>query len=823
MNRHSNIAQVDVRVSIEIRVRGRVQGVGFRPTVWRYARELGLSGEVLNDSSGVLVRAFGSEGAIAALVERIRRAPPPLARIDTIETLPYSGDLPTGFLIAESLGGNTHTQVAPDAAICSNCAAEVASSSERRYRYAFANCTNCGPRLSIVNVIPYDRGNTTMAPFALCRACRSEYDNPADRRFHAEAIACHTCGPKPKLIRLDGRPLGFAQFSMMDDVDAACGLIKNGEIVAIKGIGGYQLACDATKPHTVAYLRQLKKRDAKPFALMARDIDVIKRYCSVSLEDETLLRGPSAPIVLLRADGAEKLPDAIAPGLATLGFMLPTTPMHLLMLRRMDRPVVMTSGNLSDEPQVVSDGEVGERLGCIATYALTHDREIANRIDDSVTRVVAGRPRVIRRARGYAPESIVLPKGFEAAPELLAMGGELKSTFCLVKDGAAILSQHQGDLEDIRTFDDYRKNLALYTNLFDHAPIALVADLHPEYLSSKLARELAAFEARPLLEVQHHHAHVASCLAENGYALDAPAVLGIVLDGLGWGGDETLWGGEFLLADYRRYQRLGTFKPVAMLGGAQAAREPWRNLYAHLMTEMKWPAFATNFGELELHAYLAAKPRAILDAMIRNGINAPQASSCGRLFDAVAAALDICRERQGYEGEAAARLEAMVDEDTLRNEHDTLGYPLAISNLRDAGLPYIEPRAMWSAALGDLVLKTPGPVMAARFHKGLAKSIVAMAKKLAAWDDEARPRRFKTVALTGGCFQNKILFEEVSRRLENEGFAVLSHTRVPANDGGLALGQAAIGAARLIGSNANYIKKQPEGNASCVSVFPDGS
>jgi hydrogenase maturation protein HypF len=822
VNRHSNIAELDDRVASEIRVRGRVQGVGFRPTVLRFARELGLSGEVLNDSSGVLIRAFGSEAAIAALIARIEREPPPLARIDAIETQPCRGDPTAGFVIAASLGGEAHTQVTPDAVVCADCAEEAANPFERRYRYPFTNCTHCGPRLSIVSGIPYDRTNTTMAPFAMCPACRAEYDNPADRRFHAEAIACHVCGPKARLVRFDGRPFSFDQFSMMDDVDAACGLMKNGEIVAIKGIGGYQLACDATKPDVVARLRQLKKRDAKPFAMMARDMDVIRRYCSVSAEEEALLKRPCAPIVLLRADGAEKLPAAIAPGLATLGFMLPTSPMHLLMLRRMARPVVMTSGNLSDEPQVISDQEAGERLGGIAAYALMHDREIANRIDDSVARVVAGRPRVMRRARGYAPESIMLPKGFEAAPELLAMGGELKSTFCLVRDGAAILSQHQGDLEDVRTFDDYRNNLALYTELFNHAPVALVADLHPEYLSSKLARQRATADALPLIEVQHHHAHVASCLAENGHALDAPAVLGIVLDGLGWGGNDTLWGGEFLLADYFRYQRLGTFKPVAMLGGAQAAREPWRNLYAHLMAEMTWPALAMNFDGLELHDYLAGKPRATLDAMMKNGINAPVASSCGRLFDAVAAALDICRERQAYEGEAAARLEAMVDQDALRHEDDALGYPFSIPNLRGSGLPYIEPLAMWNAVLGDLILKTPAPVMAARFHKGLAKSIVAMTRKLASGEDEAALRRFTTVALSGGCFQNRVLFEEVSRRLEAEGFAVLSQAQVPANDGGLAFGQAAIGAAHLIKSS-KQTTNQWEGNASCVSAFPDGS
>lgn len=819
MNRHSSVAEADDRVATQIRVRGRVQGVGFRPTVWRYARELGLSGDVRNDADGVLIRVYGSDTAITALISRLQLEPPSLARIDAIETGPCDAEPPDGFVIAESVGGDTHTQIAPDAAICVACAEEITSPFGRRYRYPFTNCTHCGPRLGIVNGIPYDRRNTTMAPFAMCRACRVEYEDPADRRFHAEAIACHVCGPKAELVRFDGRAFGFEQFSMMDDVDAACGLMKNGEIVAIKGIGGFQLACDATKADVVTRLRKLKQRDAKPFALMARDLDVIRRYCSVSSEEAALLAGSSAPIVLLRADGGERLPDAIASGLATLGFMLPTTPMHLLMLRRMARPVVMTSGNLSDEPQVISDDQARKRLGSIATYALMHDRAIANRIDDSVARVAGGRVRLLRRARGYAPEPIALPKGFEAAPELLAMGGELKATFCLIKDGAAILSPHQGDLEDVRTFDDYRRNIALYTQLFDHKPTALVADLHPEYLSSKLARERANVDTLPLIEVQHHHAHVASCLAENGYPLDAPAVLGIALDGLGWGGDNTLWGGEFLLADYRRYQRLGTFKPVALLGGAQAAREPWRNLYAHLMAETRWLEFAMNFDQLELHGYLAGKPRATLDAMIKNGINALPASSCGRLFDAVAAALDICRERQAYEGEAAARLEAMVDLDTLHHEDDALGYPLSIPNLRGSGLPYVEPLAMWGAVLGDLILNTPASVMAARFHKGLAKSIVAMTRKLAGEDDQAMPPRFSTVALSGGCFQNGILFEEVSRRLDQAGFMVLSHAQVPANDGGLALGQAVIGAAHLI----DLTRKPMEGNTSCVSAFPAAS
>jgi hydrogenase maturation protein HypF len=535
---------------------------------------------------------------------------------------------------------------------------------------------------------------------------------------------------------------------------------------------------------------------------MAADVDIIRRYCTADSDEERLLGGPAAPIVLLRADGRQRLPEDIAPSLATLGFMPPTTPLHALLLQGLDRPVVMTSGNLADEPQAIDNSEARERLAGVATYALVHDRLIANRVDDSLARVMAGKPRVLRRARGFAPAPLALPSGFETAPQLLAMGGALKATFCLVKEGEAILSQHQGDLENAETFDDYRRWLALYADLFDHRPVALVADQHPEYLSAKLARARAASQPIPLIEVQHHHAHITACLAENLYPLDGAPTLGIVLDGLGWGDDGTFWGGEFLLADYRSYRRLGLFKPVAMLGGAQAAREPWRNLYAHLMAAMGWTEFATSFAHHEIFADLDRRPRATLDAMSRNGINAPMASSCGRLFDAVAAALNICRDRQAYEGEAAARLEAIVDRDAMLGDHDELAYLFAIHRLRESGLPCVQPLPMWRALLGDLMVGAPPSLMAARFHRGLAKIIVAMARKLARREDDAGPR-FDTIALSGGCFRNRILFEEVVQGVEREQFRVLSHAHVPANDGGLALGQAAIGAAHLIDAAKN--------------------
>jgi hydrogenase maturation protein HypF len=452
----------------------------------------------------------------------------------------------------------------------------------------------------------------------------------------------------------------------------------------------------------------------------------------------------------------------------------------------------MTSGNLSDEPQAIDNDEAAERLRGIADFALVHDRAIVNRIDDSVVRVAAGAPRILRRARGHAPGAIALPPGFEETPAILAFGGELKAAFCLTKDGQAILSQHQGDLENAATLADYEKNLLLYRALFEHRPAALAADRHPDYLSARLARRSARAQGLPLLEVQHHHAHIASCLAENGRPLEAAPVLGIALDGLGFGDDGTIWGGEFLLADYVQYRRVGTFKPVAMPGGAQAIREPWRNNYAHLMAELGWARFALDHDGLALFAFLAGKPRATLDAMIRQGLNAPLASSCGRLFDAVAAAVGLCREAALHEGQGAMMLEAAVDRAALRDEDEALAYPFAIPRLGGAGLPYIEPLAMWQALLGDLILETPAGIIAARFHRGLARAIAAMAGRALADAEEV-----DAIALSGGCFQNRILLEETVARLAPLGRNILLQSAVPSNDGGLALGQAAIAAATM--------------------------
>jgi hydrogenase maturation protein HypF len=738
-----------VTSGVAIRVRGLVQGVGFRPAVWRLARERSLAGRVRNDGDGVLIEAWGPDAALCDLVSALEAAPPPLARIDAIETAAIDGDPPDGFAIVESAGGAPRTGVVADAATCAACAADVADPLGRRYRYPFTNCTHCGPRFSIVRAIPYDRANTSMAGFAMCAACAAEYTDPGDRRFHAQPNACHRCGPRISLERADGRPFFVDGLTSLDAADACATLLLRGEILAIKGLGGYQLACDASDGEVVARLRERKRREAKPLALMARDLEVIERHVAPGALDavgRAVLESPAAPIVLLpRAGAAREVAREVAPESAELGFMLPTTPLHALILWRIDRPVVMTSGNHSGAPPCTGDGEARDRLGDIADYFLIHDRPIANRVDDSVVRMIAGRPRPLRRARGYAPAPLCAPPGFEAAPPILAMGGELKSTFCVSQAGAAIVSQHIGDLEDAATLADYDKNLALYRELYDHTPAIVAVDRHPDYLSRQRGLELAASSGAAIAEVGHHHAHIASCLFEHRVPLDAAPVLGIALDGLGHGDDGSLWGGEFLLADYRSAERLATFKPVAMLGGERAMAEPWRNTFAHLDAEYGWPRTVMNFAELELVEFFQAKPVEVLLVMLERPDLAPRASSAGRLFDAVAAAVGICRERADFEGQAAMALEAIADPATLASDAIESAYPFAIPRLDGRGLPYIEPVAMWQALLGDLIEKTPAAVISARFHKGLAGAVAAMVIKL-----RGEPPRFDTVALSGG-------------------------------------------------------------------------
>jgi hydrogenase maturation protein HypF len=759
------------------RVRGLVQGVGFRPHVWRLANALALTGHVRNDGAGVAIEVWGRAEALDRFARRLAEDAPPLARIARIEEEPLAGPPPPApFRIAESAGGAIATGVVPDAATCGHCLAEVLDPGDRRHGYAFTNCTHCGPRLSIVETIPYDRERTSMRTFRMCEACRREYDDPADRRFHAQPNACPDCGPRLWLEDRAGR------IAAGDPIAAAARFLREGAIVAVKGIGGFHLACDAAEERVVAELRRRKHRALKPLAVMGADLDQVRRFAAVSEEEAELLASPAAPIVLLEARG-EALASGVAPGHDRVGFMLPYTPLHHMLMRRLDRPIVLTSGNLSEEPQATGNDEARSRLAAIADHWLLHDRDIVNRLDDSVVRIDAPAPTVRRRARGLAPAPVRLAEAFAQGPQVLAMGGELKSTFCLLRRGEAVLSQHMGDLEEAATHADYRKTLALYRRLFDFTPEIVAVDLHPDYLSSQWGQALADETGARVVRVQHHHAHFAACLAEHAVAPGNDRSLGIVLDGLGLGEDGTVWGGEFLVGGYDGFARAGHFRPVALPGGTAAMREPWRNTVAHLDAALG-PGYLDALAGTELARFLEGKPLAVIERMIAGGINSPLSSSAGRLFDAVAAALGICRERQGYEGQAAMELEALA-RPHLAGEAP---YPVDQSGGKTVVLSW---QPLWQALIADLGRGVERGRMAARFHRGLAAGITDAARTIVA------TKGVRRIVLSGGVMQNRILLQELHATLTEDGFDVLLHHQVPANDGGLSLGQAAVAAVRL--------------------------
>ncbi|ESQ15543.1 MAG: hypothetical protein N838_08330 [Thiohalocapsa sp. PB-PSB1] len=767
-----------------IRVRGLVQGVGFRPTVWRIARDLGLVGSVCNDGDGVFVRVWAEPSRIDAFCERLITECPPLGRIDAMERrgLPEQ-PMPADFVIDRSATTAVHTGVVPDAATCQTCSDEIFDPTNRRFRYPFTNCTHCGPRLSIIRQIPYDRANTSMADFALCADCAAEYTDPADRRFHAQPNACPVCGPRVWLMEAEGKELATA-----DAIVATSRRIADGHIIAIKGVGGFHLACDATNPIAVSELRRRKRRWAKPFALMARDLDVVRSYCAVSSAEALLLSSLAAPIVLLSAHGAGRLAPDVARGQHNLGFMLPYSPLHRLLLRDWQTPLVMTSGNSSDEPQCIDNDDARARLQEVADAFLLHDRAIVNRVDDSLVRVMDGAPRLLRRARGYAPTPLMLPPGLHNMPGVLATGSDLKNTICLLQDGQAVLSQHLGDLTEVKTSVEYERTTALYLELFGYQPAAVAVDLHPDYRSSCIGRELAALDGLKLIEVQHHRAHIAAVLADNAWQLDADPVVGIALDGSGYGDDGSIWGGEWLVGDYRHLMRVAHLRPVRLPGGIRAILEPWRNLFAQVVAIMDWEQFARDFGALEITAALRQKPTGILGQMIETGVNSPFTSSCGRLFDAVAAALGICFHGVSYEGQAAIELESICHGADIE-----IGYDFALRS--DATLWSLDPEPMWWQLFADLAAKVPAAQISARFHVGLADGIVELSARIAA------ARGIDTLALSGGVFQNRILFERVCRGLRARDLEVLSHRQVPSNDGGLALGQAITAAALLADSH----------------------
>ncbi|MBT2990789.1 MAG: carbamoyltransferase HypF [Candidatus Thiodiazotropha sp. (ex Ctena orbiculata)] len=779
-----------LEVAEQIRVQGLVQGVGFRPTVWRLARENGLRGAVWNDSQGVEIHVCGEQLRIDRFCEQLLAQPPPLARIDSLKRQPMER-LPEQdeFIITESRSGKVQTGVVPDAATCDACREEIVDPANRRYRYPFTNCTHCGPRLTIVEGIPYDRTNTSMRHFPMCDACEAEYGDPADRRFHAQPNACPVCGPRVWLSDGSGRAVG-ADLEGEDAIAVAQRRLAEGAILAVKGIGGFHLACDAGNEEAVARLRERKGRYHKPFALMARDCTLIRNYCQLGDAGERLLKATAAPIVLLPRNPDCTLPENIAPQQTALGFMLPYSPLHHLLLAGWERPLVMTSGNRVEEPQCIDNREAAARLQPLADLFLLHDREIINRVDDSVVRIMDGMPRMLRRARGYAPKSIRLPQGFDQAPPLLALGGELKNTFCLTREGEAMLSQHVGDLENLISYRDYLKNLELYGKLFDHRPQRLVADLHPNYRSTQHAGNLSKELGVPLILVQHHHAHIASVLAENDWPLRGGKVLGIALDGSGYGADGTIWGGEFLVADYIDYQRVAWLTPIPLPGGTQAILQPWRNSFSQLNHYLGWTQVVAQWGDLEPIEWLRGQQVQVLARMIEGGVNSPLSSSCGRLFDAVAALLGICRESISYEGQAAIELEGLAS--VHRNSGSA---PYDLQRKIDGECCLLDCATLWPSLLQDLRKGRDRGEIAWRFHLGLADGLCETAAEI------AHRHGLDRVALSGGVFQNKTLFELVANRLRETGFQVLSQRHVPANDGGLALGQAAIGAARSLMSD----------------------
>ena len=747
-------------VRTAIRVEGIVQGVGFRPFVYTLATGLGLAGFVGNDVDGVFAEVEGPPAAVTEFLRRLERDPPPLARIERVTATTVAPRGTTEFAIAPSpAAGPRRTLVSADTATCADCLRELADPDDRRYRYPFINCTNCGPRFTIVRDVPYDRPFTTMAPFAMCEACAAEYHDPADRRFHAQPTCCAACGPELTLRDQARQPLPG------DALTAAAELLRAGQILAVKGLGGYHLAADATCDQAAAALRARKHREDKPFAVLINDLAEARDLVAVDEAAATLLTGPARPIVLLPRRPGTAIAPAVAPGNRSLGVMLPYTPLHHLLVRAAAGPIILTSGNVSDEPIAYRDDDALARLATVADAFLTHDRAIHIRTDDSVARTFRGRPVLIRRSRGYVPEPVTAGAGFPRP--VLACGAELKNTFCLAKGRHAFVSHHVGDLENAETLRSFTEGIDHFRRLFDIEPQVVAHDLHPEYLSTKYALDL---DGVGLLGVQHHHAHIASCLADNtaDYRAGDGPVIGVAFDGTGYGTDGTIWGGEFLVAGLASFERAGHLVPVPMPGGAAAIRQPWRMAAAYL-----------NRDDLDV-ARRNAERWAAVTAMAARGVNAPFTSSAGRLFDAAAALLGV-RDTINYEGQAAIELEQLAD------PAETGAYPAAVV----AGDPFqIRAADLLTALISDLTANVPAAVIAARFHHGVAAAIEAGCLLL-------RDRRGLTsVALSGGVFQNMLLLHATATRLEARGFRVLTHSRVPCNDGGISLGQAVIAAAR---------------------------
>jgi len=788
---------------VRITIRGAVQGVGFRPFVYRLAQECGLGGRVLNSAQGVSIEAEGKKEMLECFLARLQTEKPPHAYIQSLESLYLDPVGYADFIIGRSEGSGVRSAlVLPDIAICSHCLSELFDRENRRYLYPFTNCTNCGPRFSIIEGLPYDRANTTMKAFEMCGDCRREYEDPRDRRFHAQPNACPTCGPHVELWDTGGRVVAERN----DAVRRGADIIQRGGILAVKGIGGFHLMVDAGNDEAVRRLRERKHREEKPLALMYPTLQQVKRECRVSEVEERLLLSPESPIVLLEKETrilspTARVAESVAPANPYLGVMLPYSPLHHILMREVGCPVVATSGNLSDEPICIDEREAIERLSNIADVYLVHNRPITRHVDDSVVRIMMGRELVVRRARGYAP--LPIPLRIDAAQPLLAVGAHLKNAVATKVGSSIFLSQHIGDLETKEASDAFRKVVDDIQRLYDTKPAAVVCDLHPDYLSTRYARELPI----PVYTVQHHYAHVASCMAEN--ELEGQ-VLGVSWDGTGYGLDGTIWGGEFLLTTDNSFNRVGTFRPFRLPGGDSAVKEPRRTAIG-VLYEIFGDSLFDRTDLLPLQSF--DRPElAVIQRMLSRGFNTPVASSVGRLFDAVASIIGL-RQRANYEGQAAMELEFAVPNEGSGESYEfaflatqtpsqdsgrqipspdkapesNFRLPCAFTESSQTGSSIDERQSKilidWfpiiHGVLGDVRQGFGVGVISTKFHNTLTEIIICVAKKVGE----------RRIVLSGGCFQNRYLTETTIRRLRAEGFRPYWHQRVPPNDGGIALGQ----------------------------------
>jgi len=747
-----------------ISVRGAVQGVGFRPFVYQLAARHNLRGWVCNTSGDVKIEAEGEPKDIEAFQKDLRKLAPPMAHIEDITVTAGKPANYGSFEIRPSIPEKGKYQlISPDIATCPQCLHEIFDPFDRRYYYPFTNCTNCGPRFTIIEDIPYDRANTTMKNFEMCPECRAEYEDPGNRRFHAQPNACPVCGPQLELMDGSGCPI-----SCDEPILEASKLLKKGIILAVKGLGGFLLACDAANETAIKNLRERKHRPAKPFAVIVASLIDARKHCEISDEEAKLLSSPASPIVLVKWKTESTINKTVAPGLKYLGIMLPYTPLHHLLIRTFGRQLIMTSGNISEEPIVKDNDEALKRLGGIADYFLLHNRDIYARYDDSVMLVEAGKPRFARRARGFAPYPVKL--SFQSK-QILGCGAEEKNTFCLARDNYAFISQHIGDMENAETLEHYVNTLELYKKLFKIKPEIIACDMHPEYLPTKYAKELAEKEKLKLIPVQHHHAHIASCMAENCLT---DKVIGVALDGTGYGTDGKIWGGEFLVADFKGFERAAHLEYLPLPGGAQAIKKPYRTTAGYLAA-LGIPVS----NDLPLTHYLPEGELEIIQEQVKKSINAPLTSSLGRLFDAAAALIGV-RGVIDYEAQAAIDLETCAAD----APDESKDYPFTI--IEENGISIIKVRDMITDIIKDINDKISKEAVAARFHNTIARLITEVCR------DISNKTGLKKIALSGGVFQNRILFRKSARMLEEAGFEVYTHHQVPCNDGGISLGQVTI-------------------------------